>query len=180
MEIIKIFIASSEELKMERGEFSDIINDLNRAIKSLDLKFCPVKWEYLDGSMGILHKQEEYNAEIRKCNICLVMFWNLFGEYTEQELKIAYEAKRDGCIMQEVWLFCKEPAKEEQGLIEFKSRYFEKYGQQYVVFDNKESFRYKIICHIAHYLEKQKLTLGSILKVENSRISINGMKISTS
>lgn len=177
MKNINIFFASSEELKLERGEFSDIIDDLNHALKPLDLMIDPFKWEHLDSSMGQLHKQEEYNIKIRQCNICLVMFWERFGEYTEQELNTAYEAKRNGNNMHEIWLFCKEPAVEELGLKDLKGRYFKDYGQQYIVIDNIERMRYEVIRHVVQYLENQKLIVGPILKEVGSKIFVNGMRI---
>ena len=90
MKTVKVFIASSEELRLERLEFTDMIQQLNRILKPRDVEIDPVKWEYLDASMGPLHKQEEYNQELKKCEICLVLFWTRFGDYTKSELDTAY------------------------------------------------------------------------------------------
>ena len=48
MKTIKVFIASSEELKPERLEFTDMIQHLNRILKPRGVEIEPVKWEYLD------------------------------------------------------------------------------------------------------------------------------------
>ena len=48
MKTIKVFIASSEELKIERLEFTDMIQQLNRILKLYDIQIEPEKWEYLD------------------------------------------------------------------------------------------------------------------------------------
>ena len=52
------------------------------------------KWEYLDSSMGPLHKQEEYNRELATCDIVFVLFWRRFGEYTEEEFRMALDGLR--------------------------------------------------------------------------------------
>ena len=59
MKTIKVFIASSEELKLERLEFTDMLQQLNRILKPRGLEIEPVKWEYLDASMGPVHKQDQ-------------------------------------------------------------------------------------------------------------------------
>ncbi|MCR4566169.1 MAG: hypothetical protein K5651_08810 [Bacteroidales bacterium] len=54
MKKIKIFLASSEELKEERKEVADIVTNLNHILSSRDIFVDLVKWEYLDASMGPL------------------------------------------------------------------------------------------------------------------------------
>lgn len=61
MKTVKVFTASSEELRLERLEFTDMIQQLNRILKARGMEIDSIKWEYLDASMGLLHKQEEYN-----------------------------------------------------------------------------------------------------------------------
>ena len=73
MKKIKIFLASSEELKEERKEVADIVTNLNHILSSRDIFVDLVKWEYLDASMGPLEKQEEYNAKLRECELCIVL-----------------------------------------------------------------------------------------------------------
>ena len=45
MKTIKVFIASSEELHIERLEFTDMIQQLNRILKPGGVEIEPVKWE---------------------------------------------------------------------------------------------------------------------------------------
>lgn len=82
MKTIKKFLASSEELKPERDEMDTLVGNLNLRLSLFDLNIQLVKWEFLDSSMGPKHKQEEYNEELRDCDICLVLFWTRFGDYT--------------------------------------------------------------------------------------------------
>lgn len=91
MNKVKIFLASSEELKRERLEIADLIGHMNLALEHEDIKIYLVKWEYLDASMSESHKQEEYNRTLEKCDFCIVLFATRFGKYTESELKTAYD-----------------------------------------------------------------------------------------
>lgn len=91
MKTIKIFLASSEELKQERLELADLVENLNQRLGVLDLQIQLVKWEYLDSSIGPKHKQEEYNEALRNCEMCLVLYWTRFGDYTTYELDTAYQ-----------------------------------------------------------------------------------------
>ena len=60
MKTIKIFLASSSELRQERLEMADLVENLNLSLEKFDLRLQLVKWEYLDSSMGRGHKQEDY------------------------------------------------------------------------------------------------------------------------
>ena len=73
MNTIKVFLASSEELEMERLRFDSLFNHLNRIFRPRGLYLELSKWEYLDSSMGPKHKQEEYNEELKTCEMCMVM-----------------------------------------------------------------------------------------------------------
>ena len=64
MRIVKVFIASSEELQPERERFDTLFNHLNNIFERRGIMLLPVKWEFLDASMGEEHKQEEYNRAI--------------------------------------------------------------------------------------------------------------------
>ena len=61
MKKVRIFLASSEELKHERLEIADLISHMNLALEYEDVRIYLVKWEYLDATMSPIHKQEEYN-----------------------------------------------------------------------------------------------------------------------
>ena len=91
MRTIHVFIASSEELYQERLEIADVISNLNHVLSPRDIEIRPIKWEYLNASMGVKHKQEEYNDALKECDICVVLYWTKFGEYTEIELITAYQ-----------------------------------------------------------------------------------------
>ncbi len=95
MQTMKIFLASSDELAHERLVFSRIALELGPQLRERETRIDLVKWEYLDSSMGPMHKQEEYNHELATCDMVFVLFWRRFGEYTEEEFRMAMEGMRN-------------------------------------------------------------------------------------
>ena len=61
MKTIKVFIASSEELKEERVLMASLANELSTRLEKVGIQVIAVEWESLDASMNEEHKQEEYN-----------------------------------------------------------------------------------------------------------------------
>ncbi len=61
--MIKIFVASSNELKAEREALAGCVLRLNHWLvdRGEEERVALEKWEYLDSSMGVDHKQEQYN-----------------------------------------------------------------------------------------------------------------------
>ena len=130
MKKIKIFLASSEELKRERLEIADLIGHMNLALENEDVRIYLVKWEYLDASMSERHKQEEYNKTLEQCNLCFVLFATRFGKYTESELKTAYDKLCDGdneCG--KLTVFFKNTEAETDELKDFKSTFRDTYPE---------------------------------------------------
>ena len=86
MKTIKIFLASSEELKPEREMMASLANSLNTVLEKQGIQVIAVEWENLDASMGPLHQQEDYNIKLKECEMCMVLYWTKFGMYTKTEL----------------------------------------------------------------------------------------------
>lgn len=90
MKIINIFLASSEELAEERKELTVLAASLNHILKKQGVFIDINRWEFFDSSMSKKRKQDEYNEILKECDMCLVLWWNRFGKYTEEELNVAY------------------------------------------------------------------------------------------
>lgn len=142
MKRINIFIASSAELKRERMELVDLTHDMNDDLEGLNIKLKPVLWEYMDSSMRAERKEDEYLAKLRECEVCIVLFWKIRGEYSVEELDVATEEMRAGRCPKEVHVFFKEPAENaSEELILFKKDFNNKYRIQPTVFDNADTLR---------------------------------------
>ena len=171
MKTIKVFIASSDELKPEREKFDTLFNHLNSIFTARGIRLEPVKWEFLDSSMGRLHKQEEYNREIKKCDICVVMFWQKFGDYTDEELRVADAEMRAGRKPVKIYVFFKESGDVSRELQEFKASFDKVYGHFYGKFDGSDKLQLDFVMQLERYLH------SNLLKVENSQVKIDGVVV---
>ena len=129
MKTLKIFIASSEELKLERLALNSLIIRMNKVLKKHDIRLEPEMWEMLDASMGPLHKQEEYNLALRTCDVCLVLFWNRFGDFTAEEFNVAYEATRNGGMPRHLYVVFKRSNNMAAELNTFQNSLSQSYNQ---------------------------------------------------
>lgn len=171
MKTIKVFIASSEELKPERLELIHMIQQLNRILKPKDVEIEPVKWEYLDASMGPLHKQEEYNRELKKCEICLVLFWTRFGDYTKSELDTAYSELCAGRNPKKLYVYFKDAEEISPELKAFKENFATTYGHVPCQFDTVDTLMLKFLLQLETC---PSWPSGITSKVENSRVVVDG------
>ena len=111
---MKIFLASSNELNHEREYLAGVVFCLGRLLHDLgsEQRVELVKWEYLDSSMGIDHKQDEYNRELATCDAAVVLLWRKFGEYTESEFRTALDGVRSGGFPRRLVVLFKETGAE--------------------------------------------------------------------
>ena len=127
MMIRKIFIASPAELKSERRELIDLLQDLNDEWEDQGVKFKPVVWEFMDSSMQEGRKENEYLDRLKECEVCLVLFWKTLGEYTLEELEVAVTEKRAGRFPRQVLILLKEPS---DGITEELATFKDNYPKQ--------------------------------------------------
>lgn len=90
MKNIKIFIASSSELKDLRLQFTENILTKNMYLNPSSINLEIIKWENLDGSIASNGKQNEYNLKIDECDFFVAVFKTKAGEFTIQELEYAH------------------------------------------------------------------------------------------
>ncbi len=92
IKIIKIFLASSSELKSDREQFEIFINRKNKYYireKSLFLEL--VIWEDFLDAMSKTRLQDEYNKEITNCDVFVALIHTKVGKYTNEEFLKALE-----------------------------------------------------------------------------------------
>lgn len=143
MKRIRVFLASSAELKRERNELVDLMQDMNEVYEEKSIKLKPILWEYMDSSMRAERKEDEYLEKLLQCEICLVLFWRTLGEYTVEELDVAVTEMLAGRYPKHVLILFKEPADAiSQELSEFKENISKKYPNiPYCIFTNDKSLR---------------------------------------
>ncbi len=177
MKTIKVFIASSEELYLERLQFTDLIQEINRILKPRGIEVEPEKWEWLDDSMGPLHKQEEYNEVVKTCQMCLVLYWTKFGDYTKSELDTAYTELCAGRKPQKIYVYFKNSDTLSSQLQEFKDSFETNYGHFYCSFENVDTLRLRFLLQLERYINEAGDT-NEIVKVRDSWVEVEGKRFS--
>ncbi|MEL6655514.1 MAG: COR domain-containing protein [Bacteroidota bacterium] len=87
--VLKLFLASSFELKTEREKIEQALNRKNKILReqgfTVDLRI----WE--DGKhIGTsLRSQDNYNLEIEQCDLFAMLFYSKVGKYALEEFKLA-------------------------------------------------------------------------------------------
>ncbi len=88
---VKIFLASSSELRDDRDDFDLYFRQQNDRLRKEGLYLQIVRWENFLDVMSETRLQNEYNREIRACDIFVSLFMTKTGKYTEEEFDVAHQ-----------------------------------------------------------------------------------------
>ncbi|HRB96717.1 MAG TPA: COR domain-containing protein [Nitrosomonas sp.] len=95
--IIKIFLASSEELRKDRDDFDLYFRQQNDRLRKKGIYLEIIRWENFLDSMSETRLQDKYNQEVRNCDIFVSLFMTKIGRYTEEEFDVAHQTfKQNG------------------------------------------------------------------------------------
>ncbi|MEI7694775.1 MAG: hypothetical protein WCI64_03875 [Chlorobium sp.] len=92
MKTIKIFLASSNELKRDREQFEIEINRKNKSWHKKGIFLHLEIWEDLSSRMSSTRSQDEYNKKIKESDIFVLLACNKVGMYTAEEFDTAFGA----------------------------------------------------------------------------------------
>ena len=171
--VVRVFIASSDELLPERKEFDTLFAHLNEIFEVRGISLKPVKWEFLDSSAGPLHKQEEYNRALKTCDICVVVFWQKFGDYTKAELDVAYNELCAGRKPTKLYIYFKEPGDVSSEMQTFKGSFDKEYsyGHFYGKFSTLDKLQLDFVLQLERFLH------SNLIKVENSQVKVDQLVV---
>jgi small GTP-binding protein len=96
-ETIKLFLASSAEIKEEREKIELLIGKENRRLHYQNIFLDLVIWE--DLKLGFNRKgriQDYFNEKMLECDIVNLMFFKKVGDYTREEFDVAYQNFKEG------------------------------------------------------------------------------------
>ena len=82
---IRIFLASSAELKSDREQFEIFISRKKDEYIEKRIYLKLVLWENFLDAMSATRLQDEYNKAIAECDIFVSLFHTKVGKYTEEE-----------------------------------------------------------------------------------------------
>lgn len=146
---IKIFLASSEELRADRDAFDLYFRQQNDQLRKKGLYLEINRWENFLDAMSKTRLQDEYNNAVRNCDIFVSLFFTKTGKYTREEFDVAQKqfVKEDKPL---IYTFFKNgeintgSAREQdlKSLFAFKKK-LQKLGHFYTEYDNVEQLKLK-------------------------------------
>lgn len=89
---VRIFLASSSELGDDRTKFELYLRQENDRLRSRGINLELICWENFLDAMSETRLQDEYNDEIKRCDIFVSLFKYKTGRYTKEEFNIAHAA----------------------------------------------------------------------------------------
>ena len=92
---IKIFLASSSELREDRDAFELHFLRKNKDFRRQGFELEVIRWETFLDAMSDTRMQEEYNKKVRKSDVLVSLFKTKTGKYTEEEFDVAHTAFKD-------------------------------------------------------------------------------------
>ncbi|MCW3110141.1 MAG: hypothetical protein JWQ09_4647 [Segetibacter sp.] len=151
MENIRIFLASSSELQVDREALEILINRLNIEWHQRNVFFELVIWENFIDAMSHSRLQDEYNKAIKETDVFVMLFWNKVGKYTEEEFNVAFqhfeETKKP--FIYTYFKISPSATAKERSVDSFRQRLLE-LGHFETVYFNKEGLQ----LHFGHQLTK--------------------------
>ncbi len=90
LKIVKIFLASSYELKAEREQFEIFINRENNRLVEQGIYLKLELWEDFIDAMSKTRLQDEYNNVVKHSDIFVSLFFTKVGKYTLEEFETAF------------------------------------------------------------------------------------------
>jgi len=92
---VKIFLASSAELKEDRDALRLYISHQNDKWHKNGVYIELVQWEFFLDVMSKTRLQDEYNKALKECDIFLSLFFTKVGKFTEEEFEQAFGQFRE-------------------------------------------------------------------------------------
>lgn len=96
MKDIRIFVASSKELERERNYLAFLVLAKEDEFAARGLRVRLAKWEYVDPKMTEARTEDRYLDEMYNCDAALVLFRDIAGMYTREELDKALASEQSG------------------------------------------------------------------------------------
>ncbi len=86
---IRIFLASSAELREDRDAFELYFLQQNHELLKKGFQLKVERWESFSSAMSKTRSQDEYNKVICECDVFVSLFGTKTGQYTEEEFDVA-------------------------------------------------------------------------------------------
>lgn len=150
MRTIKIFLASSEEMEVDRMYIGNLVRKLNNTYRKRGIEIELFEWEDHDAAYNGMRKQDEYNQRILDSRMFVALFHRKAGKFTLEEFNIATEGFRQR-QQPKVYTYCKDlaPGEEESdGLAKFKKELFEELGHYWTRYGNTDTLQLHLVMQL--------------------------------
>ncbi|GAA0881260.1 hypothetical protein GCM10009119_42300 [Algoriphagus jejuensis] len=87
--MLKLFLASSNELVSEREEIERVLSRKNKSLREKGFLIELTIWEDARFIGKSLRSQANYNLEIEQCPLFAMLFYSKVGKYFLQEFALA-------------------------------------------------------------------------------------------
>ena len=177
MKLIKIFLASSEEMDYDRMVFGNLVRRLNDVYEKRGVRLKLFEWEDYDAAFNDRRKQDEYNDKVRESDIFLALFHKKAGKFTVEEFDVASETFKEKASPK-VYVYLRDLRGEEEPspeLDEFKRRLFDEMGHYWCRYDSRDSLQLQFVMQ----LQLVESGMGESMKVEDGEVSLDGMKVAS-
>lgn len=173
---IKIFIASSDELVNDRNAFGNLVRRLDKIYEQKGIRIELFEWEDYDAAYNDRRKQDEYNDQVRACDMFLALFHIKAGKYTIEEFDVATEEFHRTGKTPKSYVYCRDLKSEEQESIElqeFKKHLFNELGHYWCRYNNHESMQLHFVMQLLLF-ENNRM---DDLKVEDGWVMLDNLQI---
>lgn len=173
---IKIFIASSDELVNDRNAFGNLVRRLDKIYELKGIRIELFEWEDYDAAYNDRRKQDEYNDQVRACDMFLALFHIKAGKYTIEEFDVATKEYRRTGKTPKSYVYCRDLKSEEQESIElqeFKKHLFNELGHYWCRYNNHESMQLHFVMQLLLF-ENNRM---DDLKVEDGWVMLDNLQI---
>lgn len=150
MKEIKVFLASSEELKYDRLAFSDLIRKLDNIYEKRGIRIRLFQWEDFDAAYNDKRKQDEYNEYIKQSDLFLALFRTKAGKFTVEEFELARNEHREKGLPKP-HVYCRDLEQgetEDKTLTEFKQRLFDEMGHFFARYKNEDGLNLHFVMQL--------------------------------
>ncbi len=86
---IRIFLASSAELREDRDAFDLYFRQRNDTLRKKGIYLQIVRWENFLDAMSETRLQDEYDMAVRDCDVVVCLFFTKAGKFTGEEFEVA-------------------------------------------------------------------------------------------
>ncbi len=175
MKKIKIFLASSYELKPDREKFEIEISRKNKLWNDKNVFLHLDIWEDLSPRMSSTRSQDGYNQKIKQSDLFVLLAYSKVGMYTKEEFETAFGAFKKTKKPFIFTYFKDIETRMEDSLEEFKSKLkeLEHFSSSYSNFDDLwNQFNKELDRLLLADFESNDITQRSGAKVDNRGANI--------